>query len=50
MLLNLFQILDKFSFKEISKLSRVSKLMHLDIKVDSSCLIKPCVKKFNVLI
>ena len=45
-----FQILEKFSFKEISKLSRISKLMHLDLKVYSSCLIKPGVKKFKVLI
>ena len=28
----------KFFFKEISKLSRISKLMHLDLKVHSSCL------------
>ena len=49
MLLNLSQILDKFSFREISKLSRISKLRHLDLKVDSSCLIKPCVKKTQYL-
>ena len=46
----LFQIVDKFSFKEISKLSQISKLMHSDLKVHSSCLIIPCLKKFNVLI
>ena len=40
-----FQILYKFSFKEISKLSRVSKLMHLNLKVHSGCLIVPCIKK-----
>ena len=40
-----FQILFKFSFKEISKLSRVGKLMHLNLKVHSGCLIVPCIKK-----
>ena len=40
-----FQILDKFSFREISKLSWISKLMHLNLKVHSGCLIIPCVQK-----
>ena len=37
----LFQILEKFLFREVSKLSR---LVHLEIKVHSSCLIKCYVK------
>ena len=31
------------SDREISKLSRISKLMHLVLKVDSMCLIEPYV-------
>ena len=46
----LFQILDNFCFKDISKPSQISKLMHLDLKAHSTCLIKPCVKNVNVLI
>ena len=41
----LFKILDKFSFKEISTFSRISKLMHLDSKLLSSCLIKTLCKQ-----
>ena len=39
-----FQIVEKFSFKEVSKLSQINKLLHSDLKVHSSCLIKPCLK------
>ena len=41
----LSQIVDKFSFKYISKHSQISKLIHPDLNVHSSCLIKSCVKK-----
>ena len=37
----LFQILDQ----EITKLSEIIKLLHLDLKVLFNYLIKPCVKK-----
>ena len=32
MLLIIFQILDMFSFKDISKLSQISKLIHLGLE------------------
>ena len=46
-------ILDQRSFKGLilNATSReTSKLMHSDVKVHSSCLIKPCLKKSDVLI
>ena len=45
----LFKIVDKFSFKEISKPSQISKFIHLDLKVHSISSIKTCTKRFNVL-
>ena len=40
-----FQIVDKFSFKEISKLSQISKPVHSGLKVHSSCLKNTLCKK-----
>ena len=40
-----FQILEKFLFREISKLSQICRLVHLELKVHSSCLMKCYVKK-----
>ena len=39
---NATEILDKFSFKEISEFSGINKLMHPDLKVHCSSLLIMC--------